>query len=1048
MIRWIVAMSLQARFLIVGIAVAVMAIGGARMLDRPISLYPEFAPPSVTVRTEALGLSADEVEAMITVPLEADMLNGISWVKDIRSESMPGLSSIVLIFEPGTDILSARQLVQERLTAAHALPNVSKPPMMLNPVSSTARVLQVGLSSTSLTPIELSVLARWTIQPRLMGVPGVANVSIWGERRRQLQVQVDTDVLKSHDLSLWQVVETAGNAMWVSPLSYLNASTPGTGGFIDTPNQRLGVRHVLPITTSDDLAQINVAGTPFRLGEVTHVVEDHQPLIGDAVIGADANLLLVIEKFPLASTVKVSQAVEAALEELRPGLVGVSINTEVFKPATFAQSALDNLTAVLIGGFVLSALVLIGFFFDWRSAIVSIISIPLSLVTAALVLELLGAPSNAMVLAGLVVALAVVIDDAVVGADRIRRALSAPPQEGQERSTFRIVLETVAASRGLLVYATLIMVLFATPVFFLTGVVSAFLEPVVYSYVVAILVSMVVGMSVAPALYVLLGPKVSEVSEEQRGSPVVRRLQGLVDGAITRSAGRPKVAYAIFAGLVIVTVGAVPFLRHDLTPAFNELDLLVSWKALPGASQPAARRLAERATQEIRGIPGIKNVGAHVGRAFLSDMVANVDRTEIWISIDPSADYDETLAAIRETVAGYPGVDDAVIRYPQQRIEAIEDDQDGRKLVVRVYGHDFDILKAKAAQISQAIAGVDGVKDTEVDATIEEPVIEIRPNLERSMKHGIKPGDVRRQVAAMMSGIQVGSLFADQKVFDVVVWGVPEMRHSVSGLRNLMLETYNGISVPLHEVADVAVVMKPIVINRDAVSRYVDVVVEVDGNLDEVAAAVKSRIDRIDFPLEYHFETANAAFELEAVSDRVVSVTIAALVVIFLLLQACLGSWRLGVIAFLALPAALLGCVVALLALGGTLSFGGAFGLLGVLGLATRQGILLLRHYQLLHQEDSEASCTAVVTRGTKEQVGPMCATAVATAAAFLPLVIFGGAAGLEVFYPMAVVMIGGLVTSTLFYLFVIPAVYVAVRGDVGAVSKLNIGGSEVYGVH
>jgi Cu/Ag efflux pump CusA len=348
-VGWIIGWSLRSRGVVIVLAAALLVVGATQLRDMPVDALPEFTPPTVEVQTEALGLSAAEVEQLITVPLEQDLLNGVAWLDTIRSESVPGLSRIEMIFEPGTDPLKARQVVQERLIQAHALPQVSKPPQMLQPLSSTSRVMMIGLSSEKLTPIELSVLARWTIRPHLMGVPGVANVAIWGQRERQLQVQADPERLREHGITLNQVVETAGNALAVSPLTFLEASTPGTGGFVDTPNQRLGIRHVLPIVTPGDLAKVAVAdtedeGRALRLGDVTNVVEDHQPLIGDAVFGEGPGLLLVVEKFPGANTREVTAEVDEAMAGLAPGMAGVEVDSSLFRPASFLEAALGNLS--------------------------------------------------------------------------------------------------------------------------------------------------------------------------------------------------------------------------------------------------------------------------------------------------------------------------------------------------------------------------------------------------------------------------------------------------------------------------------------------------------------------------------------------------------------------------------------------------------------------------------------------------------------------------------------------------------------------------------
>src|SRR5256886_5354861 len=422
MIRWIVGWSLKFPLLMLALAVAMILVGITQLRNMPVDALPEFAPPYVEVQTEALGLSASEVEELISFNLE-ELHNGTPFLQSMRSTSVPGLSSIVLYFQPGTDILRARQLVSERLSLAYALPNVAQPPVILQPMSATSRVMMVGLSSKQVSPIQMSVLARWNIRPALLSVPGVANVSIWGMRDRQLQVLVDPQRLQARHVTLDQIVSTTGNALWVSPLTFLNASTPGSGGWIDTPQQRLEVRHVLPISSPDDLAQVNVEGTKLRLGDVAAVVEDHQPLIGDDILDNGPGLLLDIEKFPGANTLEVTRGVEAKLNELRPGLSGIQIDTTIFRPASFIDLAMGNLTWSLLIGFLLLVLVLLAFHYHWRAALISLVAIPLSLVTAGLVLYLRGATLNMMVLAGLLIAVGIVVDDAISDVENIVRRL-------------------------------------------------------------------------------------------------------------------------------------------------------------------------------------------------------------------------------------------------------------------------------------------------------------------------------------------------------------------------------------------------------------------------------------------------------------------------------------------------------------------------------------------------------------------------------------------------------------------------------------------------
>src|SRR5687768_12652972 len=430
MIRSIIGMSLRFWMLLIAIAVGVLAVGFVQLRSASVDVLPEFTPPYVEVQTEALGLSANEVEQMITTPLEADLLNGVEGVDVIRSESVAGLSDIVMVFKPGTDLYQARQMVQERLigaTVAAGSSVMSRPPTMINPMSSSSRIMMIGIDPNKLSTIEAGVLSHWVIRPRLTGVPGVSNVSVWGLRDQQLPVQVDPEQPEAQGVTLNQIVEATGNAQLVSPLTFLEASTPGTGGFIETPNQRLQVRHVFEnFGNPEALGNVTVEDTDgqLRIDDVANVVEEHQPLIGDAIVGGnDDRLLLVVEKFPGADTVEVTSGVEDALNNLKPGLTGMKFDMDVFRPATYITDAIGNLRLAIIIGGVLLALVLAAFLFSLRATLISLVTIPLSLMVAALVLYFRGETFNPIAFAGLAVALAIIIDDAVIGVHNVARRM-------------------------------------------------------------------------------------------------------------------------------------------------------------------------------------------------------------------------------------------------------------------------------------------------------------------------------------------------------------------------------------------------------------------------------------------------------------------------------------------------------------------------------------------------------------------------------------------------------------------------------------------------
>lgn len=1023
MMCWIIRTSLGLRFLLIIVAAVLLVFGISQLRGMPVDVYPEFNPPLVEVQTEALGLSAAEVEALITVPTEADLLNGVAWLDQIYSESVVGMSSILLVFEPGTDPIRARQMVAERLTQAHALPNVSKPPVMLQPLSSSNRVMMVGLSSEELSLIELGVLARWNIRPRLMGVPGVANVAVWGQRERQLQVQVDPAHLQAKGVTLNQVIQTAGEALWVSPLSYLESSTPGTAGFIDTPNQRLSIQHELPISTADDLAKVTVAGAGgLLLRDVARVVEEHQPLIGDAVLNNGPGLLVVIEKFPGANTLEVTRGVEEAFEAMRPGLKGVEIDTAIFRPANYIETAIGNLSRLVLFGAVLVVLVLAAFYFGWRTAVISLVAIPLSLVTAGFILYLRGATFNAMILAGLVMALGVIVDDAIIDVDHIARRLRQQRQAGSDRSSAAIVLEAALEMRSPIVFATLIILLAVAPLFFLPGLTGPFFQPLAVSYLLAVLTSIVVALVVTPALsLVLLG----ETSLGPRESPLVQGLQAVYHRILSSTVRAAYPALSIAIVFIIVGLAMLPLLGLSVVPSFKRTHLLIQLEAAPGTSHPEMSRIMAQAGQELRSIPGVLNVGSHVGRAETGDQIVGINSGEMWLRLDPAAEYEATVAAVRQVIEGYPGLLHQVQTYqPARTGEALlGTDQD---LVVRIYGPELDLLRDKAQEVQQAIAGISGVAEAQADVQPEEPQVEIEVNLAAAEAAGIKPGDVRRQATTLLSGLHVGNLFQEQKVFDVIVWGVPEIRSSLTDIRELLIDTPNGY-VQLADLADVRIVPAPISIKRDAVSRFVDVFVTVSGrDLTSVAADIKSSLQAVEFPYEFHAEVLGASPVQVAARQTVLGVVIAAVIGIFLLLQAAYGSWRLAFVAILTLPMALAGGTVAALLGGGTqgVSLGSLFGFLTVLGLAVRNGIVMTSHLQRLEQEEGETFGPELVLRGARERLGPILTTALTLGLALLPLVFAGPIAGNELIQPMAIVILGGLVTSTLLTLFILPALY------------------------
>jgi CzcA family heavy metal efflux pump len=1039
MMRWIVGSSLKFRILVVALATGMMALGFVQLRKMPVDVFPEFAPPRVEIQTACLGLSATEVESLVTVPMEA-ALNGVPGLETLRSKSVAQLSSIELRFKPETDLLKARQLVTERLaTVTPSLPTWAAPPVMLQPVSSMGRVMKIGLTSDSRSLIDMSMISYWTIRAKLLEVPGVANVAIWGERLQMLTVQVDPARMQAHNVSLDQVMTVTADALDVGLLQFSEGAVIGTGGTVDTPTQHLGVRHVLSIKSPADLAKIPVVeqnGKPLLLGDVADVKEDHQPLIGDAVIRGGPGLMLVVEKLPWANTLDVTTGVEDALKRLQPGLSGISIDPAIFRPASFIETAVDNLSRALLLGCLFVVLVLGLFLFEWRTALISLAAIPLSLVAAALVLYYTKSTVNTMVLAGLVIAVGVVVDDAIIDIENIVRRLREHREAGSQKSTAAIVLDASLEVRGPIVYATLIVVAAAAPVLFLGGLTGAFFRPLAMSYTLAVLASLVVALTVTPALALLL---LSRAGLRRSASPVVRWLQRGYTGFLARAIRRPLGAFATVALVVVAGLAVLPGFGQSLLPAFKERNVFLHFISVPGTSHAEEIRLVEAVSADLHKIPAIKTFGAHIGQAFLGDEVVGVNFGELWISIDPKADYEKTVSDIQVVANKYPGLLHNAYTYLRERTDEVLTGS-GDAIVARIYGENLDTLRKKADEIATLMSATDGVVDQHVDLQVNVPQVEVEVDLVKAESYGIKPGDVRRAAATMFAGEEVGDIFRDGKAYDVAVWSTPATRASVTSVEQVPIDIPGGKRIRLSDVASVSVKSTPNVIQHDGTLRYIDVAADASGrDLGAIVNELQKKIDTVSFPGAYHAELLGEYAERQAAQQRILLYGLGAAILILLLLRLSFENWRAALLSFFTLPSALVGGLLAAFAAGRIISLGTLVGFLTVLGIAARNGILLISHYQHLERYEGETFGPALVLRGSRDRLSPILMTTLATALALLPLIVLGDIPGHEIEHPTAVVIVGGLVTSTLLNLFIVPVLYLRFGRDSSGASSMAL---------
>jgi CzcA family heavy metal efflux pump len=1028
--RWIVGTSLKFRFLVIAIAGVMLYFGVGQINDAPVDVFPEFSPPLVEIQTPCLGLSPEEVEALVTIPLE-QALQGIPGLDVMRSKSVPQLSAIKMIFGTDTDLMLARQMVQERVSlVTPGLPTWASPPVILPPLSATSRCMKIGISSEKLSVIDLSMVTYWTIRQRIMTVPGVANVAIWGERLEMLQVEVVPELLVKHQVTLDEVKKATADALDVGLLQFSDGHHIGTGGWIDTPNQRLPIRHVLPLIYEKDevdpehLANVVLRvkdGKTLLLKDVAKVVVDHQPMIGDGIINDDIGLLLIVEKFPWGNTLQVTQGVEAALDAMAPGLPDIEIDSEIFRPATFIEMSIDNLTSALLIASILVIFILFAFLYEWRVALISCVAIPLSLMAGGLVLFFQGATINTMVLAGFVIALGAVVDDAIVDVENIVRRLRQHRKEGGKMSIAKIILEASMEVRHAIIFATLIEVTALIPVFVMEGLSGAFFQPLAFSYALAVLASMVVALTVTPAMsYILL----RNVELEKRESPLIRLLHRAYNAILLRIVNTPRSAYVSVAVIVLAGLLVLPQLGQSLLPSFKERDFLMHWLTKPGTSWPEMNRITIQGSKELRNIPGVRNFGAHIGQALIMDEVVGMYFGENWISVDPAVDYDETLDAIQTAVDGYPGLYRDVLTYLKERIREVLTGSH-EAITVRIYGRELNILRDKAEDVRDALAGIDGLIDLHVEFQEEIPQVEVKVDLEKAAFYGIKPGDVRRAATTLVASEEMGDIHIGHRTYDVNVWSIPEARNSITDIENLLIDIPGGGVVRLADVAEVVIRPTPNVIKHENLARRIDVGGNVKGrDLGSVVKDVETALAGIDFPHEYYPTLIGEYAERQAVADKMLIYAIIALIVIFLLLHTSFKSIRLALLSFLLLPSALIGGVLAAYFGSGVISLGSLVGFLTVLGIAARNGILMINHFQHLEKFEGETFGPSMILRGAKERLAPILMTASTTGLALVPLVVAGNIPGHEIELPMAVVILGGLVTSTFINLFIIPPLY------------------------
>ncbi len=1066
--RSIIAACIRFRLLVIALAAVVMVLGILHLSRMPADVLPETSPVTVDIQTEAPGLSAPEVEALVTTPLEKNLLEGVLDVTDVTSDSIEGLSDIELHFAPGTGLYQARQLVQERLTGAFVLPNVSKPPVMVQPVSSTSDVMLIGLTSRQWSMIDMSVAARWVIVPKLLSLAGVSNVSTFGQADRQLQVLVNPSVLAARQVTLDEIIQTAGNAQLTSPLSYLQGNTPGTAGFIEDMLQRITIQPVLPFGTPKNMAALPVAGTTgLRLGDVATMVQGSPPLAGAGDENGAPALVLVVQKAPGANVLAVSHEIDAAIASLRPSLPQIKFDSSLFRDDTYLNSSLSNLRTALVIGGILMAVALLALLLSLRLAFTALAGVALSFVAATALVSLLGYSFNSLVTLGLLLALGFVVTDAAGSAQAIVSRLRADAadeakagqdgagQDGttQDRATrvARGVLAACGELRGAFAGAGVAALVCIVPLLIASGLTATFLRQMAVTFALGIMVSMVVAVTVTPALAVLVmsvGPRRVNPAAGARAAGfaglagfagMTGRAGAACERGVARVAGAPRLA-AVCLGLTaaagVAALAALPFV-HANQPKFADRSLVMRLSGPPGMSLTEMSRMTSLVTGELRALPSVQSVGATLGRATNSDQVENVNTGELWITLKPGASYGQASSQVSAIADGTPGLTGTVSTYEADSMTGVLA-SGSNTIVTRVYGVNGGELATLAGRLSAAVARIPGVTGTTVTTPVTQPTIDIDVNLNAAASYGISPGDVRREAGTLLSGLTVGNYFENQEVFDVVVWGLPATRCCLSSVENLVIDTASGGHVRLGQVATVSVRPQPSDIPQEAMSQYADVAATVSGDsAGPVRAAISARLAAMTFPTSYHAElvspteygnvlagsaagnqlSPDGSYASGTSRAAFIGYVVAALVAVLLIGQAITGSWRRGLTSFLVLPACLSGAVLVTFATGQQETLAAVAGLLAVFALAARLVIGTSARNtgaRLGGRADLDAGAGF-------ESLAKIAVPALVTAVALVPFIVMGDVPGMELLHTAAAVILGGLVTITLVCLVVLP---------------------------
>ncbi len=1019
MLDKIIKYSLTHRLLVVAFTALLLSYGTWALISLPVDVFPDLNRPTVNIMTEAPGLAPEEVETLVTFPLET-ALNGLPGVQRVRSSSAVGLSVIYVEFDWGTDIYRNRQMVQEKIALAkEKLPKSASP--IMGPIASIMGEIQlIGLSSPdgTVSPLELRTIADWTLRPHLMSIPGVTQVIAIGGGVRQFQILISAEKLQKYQLALDDVEHN---------LSDLSINS--TGGFINIGPQEYLIRNLGAVRELEDIKNSFVGihlGRPVMVKDIANVQEGPQTKRGDASVNAKPSVILTIQKQPGASTIELTEKIDSALKELSAGLPkGAQIEPNLFKQSRFIENSIHNVKEALRDGVILVLIILFLFLMNLRTTAITMTAIPLSFVLTAIVFKMFGLSVNTMTLGGLAVAIGELVDDAIVDVENVYRRLRENKLLPQPKNTLRVIYEASSEVRNSIVIATLIVCLVFVPLFAMGGIEGRLFAPLGISYIISLLASMIVSLTVTPVLCSYLLSK-GELLEHKDGA-LVRKLKQWDRHILDKSLAHPKTVLGVTFGLFLSAVALTGFIGRDFLPHFNEGTATITVMATPGISLEESNKLGQQAEEFIMKSPEVISVSRRTGRAEQDEHAEGVHYSEIDVDFkEDGRPREQVLAEIRKNLSQLQGVATNVGQPISHRLDHLLSGVRAQ-IAIKVFGPDLATLRAKASEIQLALKDIPGLVDLQTEQQVLIPQVKVQLLREEASRYGISVGDLSLLLEKALQGEVVGQILEGQKTVDAFMRFDEKSRSNLDLIKKTPLKTLpDGTKVSVDMIADVYETSGPNIINRENAQRRIVVQANSSGrDLESLMAEIQKGIkEKVDLPSGYFINYGGQFESQQQASKLMILLGLLSIISVFVILYAHFKSAFISIQVMLNIPMAFIGGVIAIVITDGTISIASLVAFVTLCGIASRNGIMMISHYLHLMKYEGEGFTKEMVIRGSLERLVPVLMTALTAILGLLPLVLSKGDPGKEILHPVAVVIVGGLISSTLLDMFVTPAVF------------------------